>query len=164
MPHTGRFFKSVTTTPRLARSLYLASYLLNNQIGQLSNINQLTSLPNYNHHFYIVLSHQLASVLLLIVEKWEKDPGMNPPQGITGIKVLVGKQFQFKDIFISKSKQLIPLMLKYELLNRNKCQKSFNNQFLFKFIQGIVEANLQIEVIEKSFRKPVPLNPIYSGF
>lgn len=59
---------------------------------------------------------------------------------------------------------MIPLILKYELINRNKCQKSYNNEFLFNFIQDLVRANLQVESIEKSFRKGTPFNPLYSGF
>jgi hypothetical protein len=59
---------------------------------------------------------------------------------------------------------MIPLLLKYELVSRSKCLKSFNNEFLFNFISDLVHANLQVENIEKSFRKSVPFVPLYSGF
>jgi hypothetical protein len=59
---------------------------------------------------------------------------------------------------------MIPLILKYELVNRTKCLKAFNNEFLFQFLEGVVDANLQVEIIEKSFRKAAPFTPLYCGF
>lgn len=65
--------------------------LINRYIGQISNLNQIQSLPNHSHHFYLVVSHQVVSILSSLVEKWEKDTTIKIPQGITGIKILIGK-------------------------------------------------------------------------
>lgn len=78
--------------------------------------------------------------------------------------MLVGKEFKFRDEFISKGKEMLPYILKYEFISRNRNNYSFNNLFLFKFIQEIVNNNVQIENIEKSFRKVQPFTPLYSGF
>lgn len=60
-------------------------------IGQISNLNQLQSLPNHGRHMYIVVSHQVISVLTALVEKWERDTTLKAPLGLTGIKLMVGK-------------------------------------------------------------------------
>ena len=44
-----------------------------------------------------------------------------------GIKVLIGKEFQPKEAYLSDSLIMIPLLIKYELINRVKALKSFNN-------------------------------------
>jgi len=38
----------------------------------------------------------------------------------------------------------MPLLLKFEFVDRSKHQKSFNNEFLFKFIEEVVSTNIQI--------------------
>jgi hypothetical protein len=65
--------------------------LISRYIGQISNLNQIPSLPNHAHHLYIVVSHQAISPLSQIVEKWEKDATIRVPQGISGVKIMVGK-------------------------------------------------------------------------
>lgn len=124
----------------------------------------MQSLPNHGKHFYIALSHQLVANLTPIIEKWEKDSKYLPPQGITGIKILMGKEFDFKEIYLSKSKEIVPFLIKFELINRAKHPQYFNNEFFFGFIKSLVEKNIQIEIIEKSFRKVQPFTPLYSGF
>lgn len=59
---------------------------------------------------------------------------------------------------------MIAPILKYEFISRGKNNRSFSNEFLIKFLQEVVSANLQVENIEKSFRKPHPFTPLYYGF
>jgi hypothetical protein len=70
--------------------------LISRYIGQISNLNQIQSLPNHGQHVYIVISHQVIPILTAIIEKWEKDATIKIPQGLSGIKIFVGKEFEFK--------------------------------------------------------------------
>lgn len=65
--------------------------LIQRYIGQMNNLNQIQSLPNHNHHIFIVISNQIALTMGPIIERWEKDPNSKAPTGITGLKILVGK-------------------------------------------------------------------------
>lgn len=68
------------------------------------------------------------------MEKWEKDTTIKVPQGISGIKIMVGKEFEFKEEFVNKSKDMLPYILKYEFVSRTKNHYSFANPFLIKFL------------------------------
>ena len=108
--------------------------LLSRYVGQISNLNQISSLANHPHHAYIVVSHQIIPVLTQIVEKWEKDATIRVPQGISGVKIMVGKEFEFREEFVSKAKEMLPLILKYEFVSRGRNSYSFLNPFLLRFM------------------------------
>ena len=65
--------------------------LITRYIGQITNLNQIQSLQNHNHHCFIAVSHQIVPIIGSVIEKWEKDPTIKPPVGLTGIKILLGK-------------------------------------------------------------------------
>lgn len=67
--------------------------LISRYIGQINTLNQIPSLPNHPKHLYIVVAHQAIPALTQAVEKWEKDSTIRVPVGLSGIKVLVGKEF-----------------------------------------------------------------------
>lgn len=67
--------------------------LISRHVGQISNLNQIPSLPSHSKHLYIVVAHQAIPALTQAVDKWEKDSTMRVPVGLAGIKVLVGKEF-----------------------------------------------------------------------
>lgn len=70
-----------------------AHQLINRYIGQINNLNQISCLPNHSKHLFIVVAHQSIPTLTQSVEKWEKDSTIRVPVGLSGMKVLVGKEF-----------------------------------------------------------------------
>jgi hypothetical protein len=77
-------------------------------------------LPNHSHHLFIALSNQLTPTLSQIIDKWQKDASIKVTQGVTGIKAMLGKEFEFRDSYLPKVKESVCLLLKYEFIDRSK--------------------------------------------